>query len=189
MYPNGIFPSDYANAGGREVLAETIFTALPDLRSKAREPIRPGILIALPELQRNMREPIRQIVLQLVGAETAKLAEQRIGVPVDARPDEQELARRHEVIDRHMRLGYHEGAGCIVNLYRFCARDHYPALRGDYGELGLLWLAQGGPHAAMRSDVQAEAFRLLQSILDHVTPRRSRALPGRRPRQLAPGSA
>lgn len=126
----GTFSPDYAALRGQAELAEKILERTPDLRPRARK----KILQALHDLVGE-----KTIAAADVGIEPAgPIAAIGEGPVIDVDP--------FEDVQRHILMNYHDGVGCNQRNRVQCERDHYPQVRQEYGELGLLWLTVQGPH-------------------------------------------
>lgn len=126
----GTFPPDYASLRGQAELAETILERTPDLGARARK----TVLTTLHDL---------------VGEKTVAVAD--VGVepqgPIMAVGDGPVIGvDPFEDVQLHILRDYHDGIGCKQENRVQCERDHYPQVRQEYGEHGLLWLTVQGPH-------------------------------------------
>ena len=144
----GTFPAGYASIRGQAEFAEQILEQARDLKPRAS------------------RSTLRTL-RALVGEKT--IGDANVGIelagPFAAVGDGPVInVDPYNDTERLILLDYHDSVGCKRDNHLQCQRDHYPAVRAEYGELGLLWLTTQNDHYQHYAEQYAVAVACLEQL-------------------------
>lgn len=151
----GSFAAGYASLRGQAEFAEAVLPHMRDLAPRSRRSTRRTMVALVGE---------KALATEYAGVEPPgfRATNGNDSVSTEELYDE---ADHYDQVEREILRGYHDGTGCKRENQVQCERDHYPQVRDEYGELGLLWLMSQNDHFQGFHAQFAVAVECLESLL------------------------